>query len=86
MGGGGAGSSGEAGLEGMVAGEEWFKACLALSSDVSVDRLREWFGVQSYVRGGRFCCPCLLYRSVPGHRNWQIETAVWIGPVSSTVV
>jgi hypothetical protein len=54
---------GEAGLEGMVAGEEWFKACLALSSDVSVDRLREWFGGQSYVRGGGFCCPCLLCKT-----------------------
>ena len=21
------------------------------------------------------------YRGVPGHRNWQIETAVWIGPL-----
>ena len=26
------------------------------------------------------------YSSVLGHRNWQIETAAWIGPVSSTVV
>ena len=26
------------------------------------------------------------YRGILGHRNWQIETAAWIGPVSSTVV
>ena len=26
------------------------------------------------------------YSSVPGHRNWQIEIAAWIGAVSSTVV
>ena len=38
---------GRVGGNGSWRGEERFKACLALSSDVSVDRLREWFGGQS---------------------------------------
>ena len=31
-------------------------------------------------------CKCLKYRVVPGIRNWQLETADWIWPVSSSVL
>jgi len=31
-------------------------------------------------------CVCVCYSSIPGSRNWQVETADWIWPVSSSVL
>jgi len=52
------------------------KAALLLNESASDPSMNELTGYTSQH----------VYRVIPGSRNWQVETADWIWPVSSSVL